>query len=337
MKNPTISDVARLADTSTATVSRVINNSTSVKEETKKKVYEAIDALGYYPNFIARSLKNDETKVIGLLVSDISNSHFTAVAKEIEEVISVKGYSLIVCSTDEDGRRERNYINLLMSQKIDGLIINATGYNDDYITQLSCELPIVLLSRKISDPDFVGDYVDMDNFAAGYSLCQHLISYGHKDIAIMSGPQRLSTSRERVDGFCASMKDAGLPIKQEYIFNGFFTQQSGVEGARYLMELPTPPTAIVLANNSLSMGALCYFRRNNIRIPDRVSLAAFSNFINTDLYYVQPSIFYNDSAKIGKTTGELIMERISTEDRLENRQRTFLSEIIVKNGVKRLI
>lgn len=336
MKNPTILDVARLAGISTATVSRVINNSNSVKDETKAKVLQAIEALGYYPNFIARSLKNDETKVVGLLVSDLANSHFTAIAKEVERVIGEKGYSLIVCSTDEDGKRERNYLNVLMSQKIDGLILNTTGYNDAYIAQLSRELPMVLLSRKIADPEFVGDFVDMDNFAAGYALCRHLIDYGHKRIAVITGPMRLSAAKERAEGFCACMREAGLPIPPDYVFSGGFTQESGVEGAEHLMFLHYPPTAIVLTNNSLAMGAMRYFKQHGIAVPDQVSLAVFSNFDNEDLFYVQPSTFFNDSVKIGHAAAELVLERISAAERMPNRIKTFLSEITVQNGVRRL-
>jgi len=178
--------------------------------------------------------------------------------------------------------------------------------------------------------------VDMDNFAAGFSLCQHLIDYGHRRIAVISGPMRLSTAKDRVDGYCACMKEAGLPIIQDYIFMGCFTQESGMEGARCLMSLPVPPTAIVLTNNSVSMGAMRYFRQNNIDIPEQVSLAAFSNFVNTDLFYAQPSTFYNDSSKIGKTAAELILERIISKERLANRDRTFMSDIIIQSGVKRL-
>lgn len=144
MGNVTIKDVAKLAGVSIATVSRVINDNYYVSPEIKEKVLQAIEDLDYYPNYVARSLKSEKTNSIGFLVSDISNTYFTTMAKALEDVIHKKNYSLIVCSTEDKKEKELAYLKLLISKKVDGLILNTTGKNDELIAELSKQLPIVL-------------------------------------------------------------------------------------------------------------------------------------------------------------------------------------------------
>ena len=160
MANPTIKDVAREAGVSIATVSRVLNKKGTVKEASVQSVLQAIERLGYHPNSIARTLKNDSSKTIGLVVTDISNDFFTRMARGIEDVLNDQGYNLFVCSTDGLQQREAQCLSLLREKQVDGIILNASGKNSSLITKMSGQVPFALFSRKIPDPQFRGDFVD---------------------------------------------------------------------------------------------------------------------------------------------------------------------------------
>ena len=180
MFNPTIKDVARQAGVSIATVSRVLNNKSTVAPDLAAKVNQAVEQLGYHPNSIARTLKSDSSKTIGFVVSDISNDFFTRMARGVEDVLNQHGYSLFVCSTDSTQLREEQCLSLLREKQVDGLIINTSGKNDELITQISHHVPIALFGRKISSAEFTGDFVDNDNFSGTQELTRHLIRLGHR-------------------------------------------------------------------------------------------------------------------------------------------------------------
>ena len=338
MGDITIKDVARAAGVSLATVSRVINKNYYVSPELESKVSEAITKLGYYPNSVARSLKLTSTNTIGFLVSDISNGYFTTLSKAIEDVIQAKDYNLIVCSTDNKKEKEYAYLKLLLEKKIDGLILNTTGENDDFIASMSDKLPIVLCNRKISRKNFRGDLVDSDNINGAYMLTQHLISMGHRKIGIINGIQKVSTGIERFEGFRKAMREIGIEVKEGYKYrlDEDFGLEGGYQGASKLMSMEDRPTAIIIMNNEMMLGALRYFRANNVSIPETVSIAAYGEIVNADLLYVQPSIVSLNPYVIGKNLAELMIERIENRNDISNREIKYVPQLIPGTGVKKI-
>jgi len=334
MADVTIKDVAKKAGVSIATVSRVINNNYNVSPEIKEKVLRAIEELNYYPNSVARSLKNDSmTHTIGFLVSDISNNYFTIMAKAVEEVIHKEGYSLIVCSTNDIKERESVYLKLLLSKKVDGLILNTTGENDDFITELSERLPIVLVNRRIYNLNFKGDFIDSDNIEGTYKLVTHLLALGHRKIGVINGTLSVSTGRERFKGFERAMSEVGIYVDESYPYryDGNFTMESGYQGAAKIFNASDKPSAIVIMNNVMAIGALKYFRANNIKVPEDISVVAYGNIDNSDLLYIQPTIVTLDAWVIGNKAGEMILERIKRKN-IPNREIIFVPQLIEGNS-----
>ena len=337
MANVTIKAVAKDAGVSIATVSRVLNKNYPVSQELYQRVMRSVERLNYYPNSVARSLKFDSTLSIGLIVSDISNSFFSMISRSVEDVVMRERYDLVVCSTDNQREKELSYLQLLMSKKVDGLILNATGKNDAFIATISRALPVVLCGRRVASDDFQGDFVDSDNLSGAYALTRHLIELGHRKIAILNGQMVVSSARERLEGFRRAMAGLDIPADQHYRYyvEGNFTDAaSGYRGAERLLGQDEPPTAIVAMNNELCVGALRYCHEHGIRIPDQVSIASYGKIQNEDLLYVRPSYVVMDAAAIGTRIAELALERIRGKNQLNNREVLFSAELVKGNGVR---
>lgn len=337
MGDITIKDVAREANVSIATVSRVINKNYVVSSDLEMKVISAIEKLNYVPNSIARSLKNDNTHTIGLIVSDISNGFFTTIARAAEDLLMHKGYNLIVCSTDNQQEKEASYLQLLMEKKVDGIILNTTGENTQFISAISKNIPIALCSRKVESPLFKGDFVESDNIPGSYELTSHLLQLGHRRIAVINGQPNVSSSQERLQGFTQAMETVGITVDKSYpyLFNGNFSEVStGYDGIAKLMQMEEPPTAVIAMNNELAIGVLKYCHTNNVLIPETLSVCAFGGIENMDILYVQPSYVSVVPAGIGRRLAELLIERIEQKNNLPNREIRFTTQLIEGNGVR---
>jgi DNA-binding LacI/PurR family transcriptional regulator len=331
-----ITDVARAARVSTATVSRVVNGNYVVAGDTRARVLEAISRLNYQPNAVARSLKKTQTKIIGFVVSDISNLHFTAMARSIEDRISGAGYNIIVCSTDGLKERESTYLTTLVGRRVDGLIVNTTGHNDAVIADLSRSLPIVLVNRRLGrGTAFRGDFVDGDNRRGARALTSHLLGLGHARIGVIAGPDNLSTGRERYRGFVEAMRAAGHRVRLDspLKYEGDFGEQSGHDGAAALWARKPRPTALVVMNNAMALGALKYLRGAGVRVPDDVSVAAYGTIPDVELMYTQPSFVTLDPREMGVRAAELMLERLA-HPTLPNREAILDTELVPGTAVR---
>lgn len=335
-KQATIKDIAAMANVSIATVSRVMNKTANVRPEVASRVRQAAKALSYSPNAVARSLKKARTSMIGFLVSNISDPFFTAIARGIESYIQDYGYSLIVCSIGHSKESEKKYLQFLQGKKADGLIINTTGYNNDVITALSNQMPIVLSNRRIDSPEFVGDFVDNENVGCAYELTKMLLMHGHKRIAIINGPEHLSTAYERYRGFCSAMKEFGHTVSSAYPYqySNTFTVQTGYDGTTKMMELPEPPTAFVYASSELAFGGMRSLLQKGLRVPEDVSFVCIGDLLNRDLLYVKPTMSSVNLHGMGERMAELLLERIQSEGVIPNREIRFSSTILEGNSIK---
>lgn len=332
-----IKDVAKRANVSTATVSRVLNGSGGVQEAKKEAVQEAIRELGYYPNAVARSLKSDTTHTVGILVSDISNMFFTVLAKAVEDSISSFGYNIIMCSTENSKAREKTYLDMLVSKKVDGILINTTGENDSYIAEISNQIPFVAIERSINNDTYQGDYVANDNQIAIKMLTELLIDSGHRKIGVINGPQHLSSAYERYEAFCTEMAKLG-PISKNrypYRFDGDFSVNSGYDGAKYLYQSEDRPTAMVVMNNMMMVGALKYFKKEGIEIPGDMSIVNYGDLPNPDILYVKPTFSSLSPELIGIKAAELLLDRIRNRGGCR-KEILMVSQMVKGETVKRL-
>lgn len=309
----TIKDVAKEANVSIATVSRVINNAENVSAEVKEKVEEAILKLNYHPNSMARGLKSDITKTIGVIVPDLSISFFSYVIREIEKKCVSEGYGIIVVSSDDQPTKEFDCIHMLMEKRVDGIIIVSTGYNLKYLNDINnVGIPVVLVDRKPNMFSF--DVVHADKLIAMYEIVKMLIEKGHTKISFVSGPRDLTTNHDRYIGMTQALYEYGLSQDQVTNYFGEYSISYGREVVSEICKLEDRPTVLISGSEAITYGIMIEAKKQNIRIPEDISVVSFG--MNNDLMdLIQPKITYVEDLRdeIGKISGELMFRRIKNK------------------------
>ena len=273
----TIRDVAKLAGVATMTVSRVINNSGYVSSSTRQKVEAAVKELGYVPNMLGHSLRFNQTNTLALILTDITNPFWTTVARGVEDAAQEKGYSIILCNTDESTEKQDQYLTMLLKRRIDGILFVPTSTSDNPVQLIQKQgITVVVLDREVPNDNV--DIVRGDSFGGAYQLTRHLIELGHKHIAALSGPEDIFTSVERVAGFRHALKEAGLSQNMDNVFWGSFNDQHmGYEMAEAALKLSPQPTAFLAINNFIANGALHLFTDAKLQVPQDVSIVSFDD------------------------------------------------------------
>lgn len=307
MNRVTISDVAHLAGVSKSTVSHVINQTRFVEAETKERVLKAIEDLNYRPSRVAQSLTTNKTYTIGIIVSDITNHYFGELIRSIEIVLDAKGYSLIVCNTDEQLERERAYLELLTSQQVDGIIAAATSQNWDELFETHLKnIPIVFLDRKFDEfANFT--FVGANNYAGAYMGTEHLIQQGHTEIGILAGFQRLSSMRERVRGYKDALAQHGIAVRDEWIVYSELAVDAGCQAATQILSLPQRPSALLVNNNLLSLGALTCIRQLGLSVPQDVALVGFDDHPWAAVSAPPLTVIRQPVDLLGKKSAEMVL------------------------------
>jgi LacI family transcriptional regulator len=272
----TIGDVAKRAGVSTVTVSRVINGANNVSPLTRQKVERAIKELNYVPSVAARSLRSRRTQALALLVPDITNPFWTTVARGVEDAAQKGGYSLLLCNTDENAAKQQHYIDVMISQRVDGVIIAPCHSNAAKLKRLrDRSIPTVVLDRRVEG--WQVDTVISDSISGARALVKYLISLGHQRIAVLSGPKHTSSAEDRVIGYHVALAESGIPFDKKMIYRGEFKVSSGVAMMEQLLERSPRPTAIFATNNSIAMGAIEAMNRQGLNIPQDLALVCFDD------------------------------------------------------------
>lgn len=272
----TIKDVAKLAGVSVATVSHVVNETRFVSDETKGKVKAAMQELSYKPNAIARSLRRKESKIIGLVLPDNTNPYFAEIAWSIEYASRNLGYSVILCNSDGDVKKEAAYINVLIEKQVDGVILVAAGDSTaNFIKLKERNIPTVMVDRN--SPSVNADSVQIDNAFYGEIATSHLIELGHKKIACITGPRDVTPSFDRVDGYKKALKLNNIPVRDDYIVKGDFKPHGGYLAAGKLLDSNDPPTAIFACNDLMAFGVIHAATEKNVTVPKKLSIVGFDD------------------------------------------------------------
>jgi LacI family transcriptional regulator len=309
----TIKDVAQEAGVSITTVSHVINETRYVSEELTEKVYEAMRALNYRPNIIARSLRSGRTKTIGLVVPDISNPFFADFSRRIEDKGFEHGYNVILCNTDENPAKEEMYVNVLISKQVDGLIFFSSGTSKSFKNTVTLgDVPVVVTDRE---PEITNsDVVLIDNHAGGYMATSYLISLGHRRIACISGPSPIRPSAHRVEGYRSALKEASIAFDQDLVRNGDFRSSSGDKEMKVLLKLPDPPTAVFACNDMMALGAMRAIKEANLNIPEDISVVGFDNTPISSLVYPQLTTISQPIKEMADLAVELLIEKMNIKE-----------------------
>lgn len=310
----TVKDVADLAGVSTATVSRVLNNYPQVADKTRSKVLWAMEELGYQPSRVARRLRMEATQILGLIISDIANPFFTSVVRGIENVAYANQYSLLLCNSDEDPARESLYVDVLQAERVAGIIISPADENSTSCKRLlRNDVPIVAMDRRLRQFDV--DTVLVDNVKGAYQATSHLIRLGHRRIGLIGGPSRITTGRERQEGYEKALSEHGLELDQGLIKIGDFKQDSGYQRACELLEMDDPPTAIFTANNLMTLGALNAIHEKGLNIPRDMAIVGFDDMPWAPSLDPPLTAVAQPTHELGCTAANLLLQRIADKDR----------------------
>ncbi len=305
----TMKQVAEKAGVSTSTVSHVINNTRMVRAEVRARVLSLIDEMRYIPSAVARSLKNARTQTIGIMIPNNSNPYFAELIQGAEDAAFKLGYNIILCNAYDDARKQVAYIRVLLEKRIDGLILAACG-SDDELTMLlrDQDIPIVLVDREVSGVD--ADFVEADHERGGYLATNYLIGLGHRQIACVSGPVNLPPSRNRVVGYMRALKEAGIPIRLDYLMRSDFTSEGGFVAFQKLLALPQPPSAIFASNDLMAIGGLCAASEAQVRVPEQLSVIGYDDVALASFSTPRLTTMAQPKYEMGALTARALVARI---------------------------
>lgn len=305
----TIRDVARRAGVAPITVSRVINNKGYFTNETRDRVNTAIQALGYMPNSLARSLRSRKTHMLALILTDITNPFWTTVARGVEDAASDASFNVILCNTDESEVEQERYLQVMLEKQVDGVLLVPVGDPYHAIEFIhSQQVPLVILDRRLPGMLTV-DVVRCDSEGGAYDLTRLLISLGHRSIAMLSGPRGISTSDDRVSGYHRALAEARR--ETEIILYGEFTLESGYRMTQRALALQPRPTAIFAGNNFIAIGALKALRNANLQVPEEMTVVGFDDLPQAMIVDPFLTVASQPAYSMGHKATEVLIARLS--------------------------
>jgi len=323
-----IVDVARRAQVSPATVSRVFNGSRGVKAPHRERVLRAIDELDYRPNLLARNLRRQKAGMIGVLVSDIENPHFTAMVRAVEDATYRLGYRVLLCNTDESADKQRAYLEMLAAERALGVILapsDPAGKEIEMVLDLG--IPVIAFDRPVDDPR--ADAVVADNRDAGRVATEYLLRAGHERIGFVGDP-RVETGVARLAGYEEAMRAVGL---RTLVAHGRSRIDGGAEAAEQLVH-DHAPSAFVLGNNLMAIGALRVLRARGLRVPVSISLVAIDDPFWAEIVEPPLTVLAQPVRRMAERVVALLLERIET-GRMDGRRDVFACDLIERESVCR--
>jgi LacI family transcriptional regulator len=324
----TVKEVAQYAGVSTATVSRVLSGSCVVSDELRQRVQGAIEKLDYHPNQLGRNLRKQVTNIIGLIVSDIQNPFFTSLMRGIQDTLRDKSYVLLSANSDENPEQEMIHLETFRSEGVAGVIFTPSRLNYAHdIKSLQRSMLLVAVDRRPANLEV--DTVMADNAGGTLAATMHLIELGHRRIGYISGPKRISTSEERSLGYQSAMRAAGLEIHPGLFQIGNFRQQGGYEAMKRMLDLPEPPTAVLSANNLMTLGALQAIHDRCLVIPDDIAIIGFDDMSWAASLQPPLTVVAQSPYEMGQTSARLLLERL-TDSTLPLRHVVLQTRLIVR-------
>ncbi|PYZ99129.1 LacI family transcriptional regulator [Alteribacter lacisalsi] len=328
-----IKDVALKAGVSTATVSHVINETRYVAEKTREKVLDSMKALNYHPNSVARSLRSNKTKIIGLLIpvkeADTSNFFFMSIAHGIESKLNESGYQVILSNSKEDEALEQKQLRMFASQNVDGMIIASAGRNQQmYHDILPPGCPVVFIDRK--PEGYEGDCVLVDNYRGTYEAVTHLLEKGHRDVGYITGPLGITTSDDRFEGYQDALKAGGIKTSRKLVKEGVPSLENGKHLTRELLK--TPMSALFIANNIMTIGAISCLQENRISIPSKLAVIGYDDYEWTQITQPPLSVIRQPSGEIGRKAAEILLARIDQGGESGNSEYRLQTELLIRGS-----
>ncbi len=307
----TIDDIARIAHVSKATISRVLNDKKGVGAETRVRVKQIIDELEYKPNLLARGIATAKTKTIGVIIPDITNPFFPALIKSIEDYFSKKNYTVILCNTDSNSEKEMQSISTCIAKRVDGVLLASSVDEPSQMHSLlkKYNLPCVLIDRGVQGFD-ADARVFVDNEYSVFLATSQLIKSGNRQIAFISGPAAISTSRERINGYLEALKQFNIPFDENLLYYGDYTMESGYRAVECLIQ-KQPFPALIAANDVMAIGAIKKLKQLKLRIPEDVEIIGYDNIQISELVEPTLSTVEQPVYAVGQTASEILLSIIN--------------------------
>ncbi|MDI6617693.1 MAG: LacI family DNA-binding transcriptional regulator [Clostridiales bacterium] len=331
----TIKDVARLSNVSIATVSKYLNGG-NVKEENRINIENAIDKLDYRVNNFARSLKINRAMTIGIVVDSITNTFYTGIISVIEEFLNEKGYASIVCETKENDDIRRKRMDFLLRKGVDGFIIFTTNISADFLDYYIKKGAAIVVVDSIAD-GVDCDFVTSDNISGAYQATEHFILKGHKKIAIITGEEENFSAGERLKGYKNAMKDHKIPIFDRYIYKNSYDLEGGYNSFKKIIsDKKNMPTAVLISNYFMAVGAIIAINENNISIPDDISIICFDDLELSKVFKPKLTSVSQSSKGIGMNAAKMLLDRIDSNNKIGTRTVRVPVKITVNDSIKAL-
>ncbi|HGZ6433489.1 TPA: substrate-binding domain-containing protein [Vibrio parahaemolyticus] len=332
----TMKDIAKLAGVSTSTVSHVINKTRFVSEEISERVNNAAKELNYYaPSALARSLKVNRTKTIGMLVTTSTNPFFGEVVKGVERSCYHKGYSLILCNTEGDNERMRQSINTLLQKRVDGLILMCSSLEGERIDVFERypDIPVVVMDW--GPMLFTSDKIQDNSLRGGHLAAKYLIDCGHTEIGCITGPLIKHQAQMRYEGYKRAMNEAGLEFNANWIIESDFECEGGYQAFKKMAERGTLPSSIFVSNDMMAMGVINAANELGIKVPDDLSIIGYDDIHIAKFMSPSLTTIHQPKYRLGQAAVETLVRRL--DDKSNEAQVVQLEPtLVVRNSVKLL-
>ncbi|EDS78617.1 transcriptional regulator [Clostridium botulinum C str. Eklund] len=333
----TISDIAKQANVSQTTVSRVLNNSGYVKDETRKKVLKVMKDLNYSPSAIARSLSTKKTNIIGVIVPDIKNPFFGDAIKGISDVADKHNFNIILCDADENIEKEIKAIKLLKEQRIEGIIITPTSvedeFNSKYLTAIeNLGIPVILLEGNVKYSNFSGVFID--NIQGAFKGTEVLIKNGHTKIAIITGRMNSQSAKDRLVGYKKALAINNIPLNEDYIFYGDYQMESGYELTNKMLSMKDKPTAVFVSSNMMTIGCVKSIFEHNCTIPGDMAVMGYDDLDMMSLFGVNISYVSVPTRELGKKSMNMLLEELNKGKDREIKRLILSPKVVLKGSEK---
>lgn len=278
-----------------------------------EKILKTAEEMDYQPNSLARGLITRQSYTIGLVLPDITNPFFPAVARGVEDVAHRNGYNVVLCNTDGDPRKEAEYLRVLRSKQVDGVIFTTSQVSTKHVEHLLASgIPVVFADRRMK---MKTDLVTVDNVEGAYMATHHLINIGHFAIGLITGPQNVTTGMERIEGYKRAFLEHGIKLRNDLILEGDYRQHSGYQGAKSLMRLKNPPTAIFACNDLMAIGVLDAMEEDGIRVPEDVAVVGYDDTLLASVVRPRLTTVAQPKYEMGAIACELLLDRIREKGR----------------------
>lgn len=310
--NITIKDVAKAANVSVATVSRVLNNKKNVSEEAVRAVNRAVEDLGYSPNFLGRDLRKSETKRILAIIGTTEQSFYNDVLRGMQDAAYVEGYDILVVTTRDNAEHEMHLLGMLFSRAVDGAVLLAPRLDSKTISDLSKRYKIAICLERLDIDDIL--CVTIDNERAGFDVTSYLIAKGRKRIGLITTKVRSQSSVDRENGYRRALKEAGIPYDEKLVYYGDYDLSSGTRGCEELMSLDRKPDAIFSISDTISIGAMTYAVQHGITVGKDLMFFGFDNITYSHMLFMPRLSTVDQPCYLqGKTVIEKLIANMKTD------------------------